>query len=72
LPPSGENACSQCAVFAVIFDHWNRTLISLPLNVSSPSNVPTPFWKLPNTGGSILRGWFSLNHQIAHCCVFES
>jgi hypothetical protein len=34
-PPSGENACSQCALVAVIFDHVKRTRIGLPRSVSS-------------------------------------
>src|SRR5215469_661036 len=72
LPPSGEKACSQCAEFAVIFDQTKRTLIGLPLKVSSPSNVPSPFSMLPNTGGSILRGSRSSSHQIAQVCVFGS
>jgi hypothetical protein len=35
FPPSGENACSQWADVAVIFDQMNRTLTGFPRNVSS-------------------------------------
>ena len=70
LPPSGEKACSQCAEVGVMRDQVKRTLIGLPLKVSSPSNVPTPFWKLPITGGSILCGLRPSSHQMAQVCVF--
>jgi len=35
FPPSGENACSQCADVGVICDQVNRTRIGLPRSVSS-------------------------------------
>ena len=51
-PPSGENACSQRQVVAVMSDQRKRTRIGRPLNVSSAMNVPMPFSKPPTTGGS--------------------
>ena len=50
----------------VIFDQTNRALMGFPSNVSSPSNVPTPFSKLPMTGGPISCESRPSNHQIAH------
>ena len=67
FPPSGEKACSQCAELAVMCDQVKRTLMGFPRKVSSPSKMPTPFSKLPITGGPIVCGSRPSSHQIAQC-----
>ena len=58
--PSGRSS-------SVMSDQRNRTRIGMPLNVSSPMNVPTPSSKPPMTGGSMWCGLRPSSHQIAHC-----
>src|SRR5688572_12193775 len=67
-PPSVENACCHLAEIGVMSDQMKRTRIGRPSNVSSHSNVPTPFEKPPTTGVSIsATPWFI--HQIDHSPV---
>ena len=46
-PASGEKACSQRAVVAVISDQMKRTITTRCPMTSAPRKVPTPFSKRP-------------------------